>query len=116
MKKFAVIGSPISHSLSPQIHSIFAEQNNLEISYEAIEVEEKDFLLKVENLFSEGYSGLNITLPLKEAAYNYSKNTSTRASLSGSVNTLYIKEGSIFGDTTDGAGLLNDFDEKKNNS
>ena len=113
MKKFAVIGSPISHSLSPQIHSIFAEQNNLEISYEAIEVEEKDFLIKVENLFSEGYSGLNITLPLKEAAYNYSKNTSARASLSGSVNTLYIKEGSIFGDTTDGAGLLNDFDEKK---
>ena len=65
MKKFAVIGSPISHSLSPQIHSFFAEQNNLEISYEAIEVEEKDFSAKVDSLFNEGYSGLNVTLPLK---------------------------------------------------
>ena len=46
MKKFAVIGSPISHSLSPQIHTIFAEQNNVQISYEAIEVEEKDFATK----------------------------------------------------------------------
>ena len=113
MKKFAVIGSPISHSLSPQIHSFFAEQNNLQISYEAIEVEEKDFSAKVDSLFNEGYSGLNVTLPLKEAAYSYSKNTSERASLSESVNTLYIKGESIFGDTTDGAGLLNDFSEKK---
>ena len=109
MKKFAVIGSPINHSLSPKIHSVFAEQNNLQISYEAIEVEEKDFSTKVDDLFNEGYSGLNITLPLKEAAYNYSDNTSERASLSGSVNTLFIKGDLIFGDTTDGAGLLNDF-------
>ena len=113
MKKFAVIGSPIKHSLSPKIHSVFAEQNNLQISYEAIEVEEKDFSTKVDDLFNEGYSGLNVTLPLKEAAYNYSDNTSERASLSGSVNTLFIKGDLIFGDTTDGAGLLNDFHEKK---
>jgi Shikimate 5-dehydrogenase len=46
MKKFAVIGSPISHSLSPQIHTIFAEQNNVQIRNEAIEVEEKDFATK----------------------------------------------------------------------
>ena len=88
MKKFAVIGSPISHSLSPQIHTIFGEQNNVQISYEAIEVEEKDFVTKVDYLFKDGYSGLNITLPLKEAAYSYSESTSERAALSESVNTL----------------------------
>ncbi len=112
MKKFAVIGSPVSHSLSPQIHSTFAEQNNLQISYEAIEVKEKDFLTKVDNLFNEGYIGLNITLPLKEAAFKYAKVTSERALLAESVNTLCVKGESIYGDTTDGAGLLKDFDEK----
>ena len=113
MKKFAVIGSPISHSLSPQIHTIFAEQNNVQISYEAIEVEEKDFATKVDYLFKDGYSGLNITLPLKEAAYSYSESTSERAALSESVNTLCFRGESIFGDTTDGQGLLNDFEEKE---
>ena len=71
MKKFAVIGSPISHSLSPQIHSLFAEQAQIEISYEAIEIIESDFNSKVNQLFEDGYSGLNVTLPLKKEAFNY---------------------------------------------
>ena len=70
-KKFAVIGSPIDHSLSPKIHSIFARKLGIEITYEAIEVEPMHFDSSVNRLFDEGYAGLNVTLPLKELAFNF---------------------------------------------
>ena len=68
-KKFAVIGSPIDHSLSPKIHSIFAKELGIEITYEAINVEPMNFVSSVTKLFEEGYVGLNVTLPLKELAF-----------------------------------------------
>ena len=70
MKKFAVIGNPISHSLSPSIHGIFAETLGLDIQYDAVEVEIQDFEEKLNSLFSQGYIGLNVTLPLKEKAFS----------------------------------------------
>ena len=108
MKKYAVIGSPISHSLSPQIHALFAEEAGIDISYEAIEVTKENFKTKVDDLFNEGFMGLNVTLPLKEDAFNYAGVKSERASLSESVNTLSFIDSSIHGETTDGAGLLVD--------
>ena len=66
LKKFAVIGSLIAHSLSPKIHSIFAKELGIEITYEAIKVEPMHFDTSVNRLFDEGYAGLNVTLPLKE--------------------------------------------------
>ena len=112
MKKFAVIGSPISHSLSPQIHSLFAEQAQIEISYEAIEIIQSDFNSKVNQLFEDGYSGLNITLPLKEIAFHYADKKSEEALLAESVNTLFLKDSSVCGETTDGQGLLLDLQSK----
>ena len=55
LKKFAVIGSPIAHSLSPKIHSIFAKELGIEITYEAINVEPMNFDSSVTKLFEEGY-------------------------------------------------------------
>ena len=69
MKKLAVIGNPISHSLSPFIHGIFAKTLGIDIQYDAVEVETKGFEDRLASLFSEGYSGLNVTLPLKEKAF-----------------------------------------------
>ena len=112
MKKYAVIGSPISHSLSPQIHALFAEEAGIDISYEAIEVTKENFKTKVDDLFNEGFIGLNVTLPLKEDAFNYAGVKSERASLSESVNTLSFIDSSIHGETTDGAGLLVDLADK----
>ena len=112
MKKYAVIGSPISHSLSPQIHALFAEEAGIDISYEAIEVTKENFKTKVDDLFNEGFMGLNVTLPLKEDAFNYAGVKSERASLSESVNTLSFIDSSIHGETTDGAGLLVDLADK----
>ena len=114
-KKFAVIGSPIDHSLSPKIHSIFAKELGIEITYEAIKVEPIHFDTSVNQLFDEGYAGLNVTLPLKELAFNYADELTEDSSLSGSVNTLWKEDGTIHGDSTDGRGLVRDLQEKKIN-
>ena len=90
LKKFAVIGSPIDHSLSPKIHSIFAKELGIEMTYEAINVEPMHFDASVNRLFDEGYAGLNVTLPLKELAFNFADELSNDSYLSGSVNTLWI--------------------------
>ena len=114
-KKFAVIGSPIDHSLSPKIHSIFAKELGIEITYEAIKVEPIHFDTSVNQLFDEGYAGLNVTLPLKELAFNYADELTEDSNLSGSVNTLWKEDGTIHGDSTDGRGLVRDLQEKKIN-
>ena len=114
-KKFAVIGSPIDHSLSPKIHSIFAKELGIEITYEAIKVEPMHFDTSVNRLFDEGYAGLNVTLPLKELAFNYADELTEDSNLSGSVNTLWKEDGTIHGDSTDGRGLVRDLQEKKIN-
>ena len=115
IKKLAVIGSPIDHSLSPKIHSIFAKELGIEITYEAIKVEPIHFDTSVNRLFDEGYAGLNVTLPLKELAFNYADELTEDSNLSGSVNTLWKEDGIIHGDSTDGRGLVRDLQEKKIN-
>ena len=61
-KKFAVVGNPIKHSLSPRIHNIFAREFDLDISYEALCIEPEEFELSIAKLFEKGYQGLNLTL------------------------------------------------------
>ena len=63
--KYAVIGNPIAHSKSPQIHKIFAEQTGQDISYEAIRAPLDGFAATVERLRKEGFKGCNVTVPLK---------------------------------------------------
>ena len=115
LKKFAVIGSPIDHSLSPKIHSIFAKELGIEITYEAINVEPMNFDSSVTKLFEDGYVGLNVTLPLKELAFKLADELSDDSNLSGSVNTLWKEDGIIHGASTDGKGLIRDLQEKKIN-
>ena len=104
--KLGVIGSPIDHSLSPKIHKIFANDLGLQISYEAIEVKENEFETAITNLFDQGFMGLNVTLPLKEAAYGLADNLSKEAQNCGSVNTLWKEKDTLCADSTDGRGLV----------
>ena len=108
IKKFAVIGHPISHSLSPQIHYLFAKELGIGLEYKKIDITEDDFIVNIEHLKNEGYFGLNITLPLKNSAYEICDQLSERSSLSKSVNTITFTDNKIFGDSTDGRGLVND--------
>lgn len=111
-RKFAVIGSPIDHSLSPKIHKLFAEELGKDITYEAIMVEKEVFEFKVNRLFEEGYEGLNVTLPLKELAFDYAHTLSEDSKACGSVNTLWKDGSKVFADTTDGRGFVRDLTEK----
>jgi shikimate dehydrogenase len=107
-KKFAVLGHPISHSLSPKIHQYFARQFAIDLDYQRIDVEGVNFKKTLIDLKQEGYEGLNITLPLKNLAYEICDELSSRAQQTKSVNTISIKNDKLFGETTDGFGLVTD--------
>ena len=109
--QYAVIGHPISHSKSPQIHQAFAAQTQQDISYEAIEAPLDGFKSTIERLVSEGYKGCNVTVPFKFEAFQLCKQLSGRAQAAQAVNTLLFREGEILGDNTDGAGLLADIEQ-----
>jgi len=115
---FKVLGNPIAHSLSPYIHSYFAKQFNLKIDYQKqlISTDNLEFENYVVNFFKQGGSGLNITLPFKEHAYNLAKHIMPNALYAKAVNTLWYdhKENKIYGDNTDGVGLVNDIIYKHN--
>lgn len=109
MKKFAVFGHPIAHSLSPQIHQGFAEKHGLKISYNKIDPGPDGFVDAVKKFQKEGGFGANVTSPFKEQAYALCDTLSDRAKTAQSVNTLSFKpDGKIFGDNTDGIGLITD--------
>lgn len=106
---YAVFGQPISHSKSPRIHTLFAEQTGQLMDYAAQEVSAENFTAATTDFFAEGGKGLNCTVPLKELAWQYADHLTERARLAKAVNTLTRQaDGSILGDNTDGIGLLND--------
>ena len=106
--KYAVIGNPISHSKSPQIHAAFAKQTNQNISYEAILAPLDSFEVTVRDLIASGYKGANVTVPFKFEAFALCDELTERAKTAGAVNTLSFAGQKICGDNTDGVGLVND--------
>jgi shikimate dehydrogenase len=109
MDQYAVVGHPVSHSKSPRIHSLFAEQTGQALEYRAIEAPLDGFDSVVSNFFAQGGKGLNVTVPFKEQAWALCEVLSERARLAGAVNTLYLDQnGKLCGDNTDGYGLVND--------
>lgn len=111
MDRYAVVGKPVKHSLSPRIHAMFAQQLGEEIAYVALEAPENEFLDFISALHTEGYHGLNVTVPFKEQAWQIAKPLAERASHAKAVNTLIRTETGWRGDNTDGIGLLNDLSE-----
>ena len=108
MKKFAVVGNPIAQSKSPMIHQDFASQFNIGLDYGRLLSPIDEFKQTIEVFFNDGGSGLNVTMPFKEEAYALADRLTDRASLAEAVNTLYIEDGKLVGDTTDGEGVVRD--------
>lgn len=109
MSHYAVIGDPVSHSKSPLIHRLFAEQTGEQVQYEAIQVSPEHLTQFVADFFNNGGAGLNVTLPHKEAVFALAKNCSERAAQAKAVNTLFTDtKGELCGDNTDGVGLIRD--------
>jgi shikimate dehydrogenase len=106
--RYAVVGNPIAHSKSPQIHAAFAKQTGQNISYEAILAPVEGFKHALQTLLAAGYSGINITVPFKFEAYEACHQHTKRAFVAGAVNTISFNGGHIAGDNTDGIGLVND--------
>lgn len=113
--RYAVIGNPIGHSLSPQIHQAFAQQVQISLHYEAIEIAEDDFENGLNDLRQQGFKGLNVTVPFKQKAWQICDRRSPRAEDSGAVNTLIFQSSNeIAGDNTDGVGLTRDLVKNRN--
>lgn len=104
---YAVMGNPIAHSKSPDIHSTFAEQAKQDLVYAAMLVPIDGFKHAAEDFFRKGL-GTNITVPFKQDAYDFADELTPRAQRAGAVNTLALKDGKVVGDTTDGVGLVRD--------
>jgi shikimate dehydrogenase len=106
---YGVMGNPVSHSKSPRIHGLFAEQTGQRLEYTAIQVDPGGFEQAVRNFVANGGSGLNVTVPFKTNAWELVDRRSPRADLAGAVNTIAVQTQDIlFGDNTDGIGLVND--------
>lgn len=108
--RFAVMGNPVAHSLSPMIHQQFAAQFGHEITYEKILINEAHFSKQVYGFFNQGGKGLNITLPCKTQAYELCEEVTDRAKAAAAANTLWMEKGRIHGDNTDGIGLVRDLE------
>lgn len=107
-RKFAVFGNPIKQSRSPFIHAEFAKQTGLSLQYRAIRVELDNFERAVLDFFKAGGSGLNVTVPFKEQAYQLASRHSARAVRAKACNTLWPEADGVYGDNTDGIGLIRD--------
>ena len=110
---YAVIGNPIAHSKSPQIHAIFAKQTKQAIHYGKLWSEEDQFENTVKEFFKLGGKGLNVTVPFKSKAYDLCQQLTDRAKAAGVVNVLWMKDNILFGDNSDGVGLVRDLKRSK---
>ena len=106
--KYAVIGNPISHSKSPQIHAAFAKQTNQDITYEAVLAPLDGFEKTVKDLIAKGYKGANVTVPFKQEAYKLYSTYAPQVQLAHAINTLIFADTRIVTHNTDGEGLIND--------
>lgn len=106
--RYCVIGNPIAHSKSPDIHAAFAAQTGQTLTYERCLAPQGGFADTVRALIARGYKGANVTVPFKLDAAAIATRMTERARAAGAVNTLSFVDGAIIGDNTDGAGLVND--------
>ena len=109
VSRYAVIGHPIAHSLSPRLHALFAAQTGIALEYTAIDVASAVFADTVHTFLAHGGGGANVTLPHKAAAFALADVQTATAQRLGVANVLTrLPNGRIEADSNDGAGMLAD--------
>lgn len=109
MIRLAVFGSPVTHSLSPRIHTLFARQCGLAVDYRAIEATAATFAGLVRDLADQGGRGCSVTVPFKQAAWKLAARSGDDATRARAANTLWFEQaGAWYADNTDGPGLIDD--------
>lgn len=106
--RYAVMGNPVDHSLSPIIHQLFAQQTGRELIYEKIKIDLPFFEQQVAQFFDKGGLGLNITLPCKQTAFALADKVTARCLQARAANTLWRNVSGLQADNTDGIGLMRD--------
>tara|TARA_A100000164_G_scaffold139913_1_gene124368 strand:- start:2080 stop:2871 length:792 start_codon:yes stop_codon:yes gene_type:complete len=105
MKKYLVIGNPIDHSMSPELHNFWLKKNNIDGYYNKEKLNEKDLkalFLKIKN---KEISGVNVTVPFKKKVIPFLDELSLDAKNTQSVNTIHLQSGKIIGYNTDVTGF-----------
>jgi shikimate dehydrogenase len=109
LTRLALFGNPVKSSLSPTIHRAFAQQFDLQVSYQPIESDVEGFPAALEKFRLEGGVGCNITLPLKQEAWRLAAQASKEVEQAQAANTLVLQPSSgWFAHTTDGIGFISD--------
>lgn len=111
-KRYAVIGHPVAHSLSPRIHAAFGRQTGIALEYTAMDASPELFDAILAEFAAEGGLGANVTLPHKTRAASACTTLTERARRAGAVNTLIRTATGWEGDNTDGVGLVRDLTER----
>lgn len=113
MKKLAVLGHPIAHTLSPAMHNASIKALGLEDDYEysKLDVAPDVLMDRLARLPAEGYAGVNLTIPLKEVAFQGLEKLDVSAEILGAVNTVEFTEDGVVGHNTDGYGCLKALEE-----
>ena len=106
--RYAVIGNPVGHSLSPRIHAAFAGRTGEDIEYGTLEAPTDGFAAAARGFLAGGGRGLNVTLPFKVDAWRWVDCHDEAAASCGAVNTIIVERGGNRGCNTDGIGLVRD--------
>ena len=108
IERYAVVGNPIAHSKSPEIHAAFARQTGHDIDYSRLLAPLDGFRTTVESFRAAGGKGVNVTVPFKLEAFDLADEVSQRARDAGAANFLRFDNGRVRADNTDGVGLIRD--------
>ena len=107
MKKYLVIGNPISHSLSPDLHNYWIKQNRLNAIYEKKKLNDNELENLILEVKRENINGVNVTVPFKNTIIPYLDELSDEAKITQAVNTIYHKDKKVIGHNTDIEGFEN---------
>jgi shikimate dehydrogenase len=101
MKKFLVIGNPIEHSLSPELHNYWMKNNGIDAIYEKQKLNENELEQIIFKVKDKKINGVNVTVPFKKKVIPYLDELSFEAQSTQSVNTIYLKDNKVVGHNTD---------------
>ena len=105
MKKYLVIGNPIKHSLSPQLHNHWFKENNIDALYDKEELNESDIPRIIDEIKKDKINGINVTIPFKKSVIPFLDKLNPLAEEVQSVNTIFKKNNKVVGDNTDVVGF-----------
>lgn len=106
MRKACVIGWPITHSRSPMIHGYWLRTHGIDGTYEKVAVKPEDANAFLRDLAGNGYAGCNVTVPLKEIAFEAADDRDASAVAVGAANTIWLDNGRIYAANTDTYGFM----------